>query len=165
MLKNCWNKLSKRTDDWGEIRMTIEDHLTLHPNWNLHPSNPNPDLTGLKDAYRYGEENYLDKTGQVRMEVNMVKAPVRNAPVIWATTSPSPTQIPIFDTDCEDTLNALGNCYTCNKPGHVRRDCRRKPKLKPKLRAAITEDREYNLAATTATRGAHGLGLQGTQEE
>ena len=81
MLKNCWNKLSKRTDDWGEIRMTIEDHLTLHPNWNLHPSNPNPDLTGLKDAYRYGEENYLDKTGQVRMEVNVVKAPVRNAPV------------------------------------------------------------------------------------
>ena len=22
-LKNCWNKLSKRTVDWGEIRVTI----------------------------------------------------------------------------------------------------------------------------------------------
>ena len=25
--------------------------------------------------------------------------------------------------DCEDTLNALGNCYACNKPRHAKRDC------------------------------------------
>ena len=25
MLKNCWNGVSKRTLDWGEIRVTIED--------------------------------------------------------------------------------------------------------------------------------------------
>ena len=69
MLKNCWNKLSKRTVDWGEIRVTIEDQLTVQRNWNLHPSNPNPDMTGLKDAYRSGEDNHLGKTGQVRMEI------------------------------------------------------------------------------------------------
>ena len=64
MLQNCWNKLSKRTIDWAEIRMTIEDQLNVLRNWNLHPSNPNLDMTGLKDAYRSGEENYLGKTGQ-----------------------------------------------------------------------------------------------------
>ena len=56
MLQNCWNELSKRTVDWAEIRMTIEDQLTVQRNWNLHPSNPNPDMTGLKDAYRSREE-------------------------------------------------------------------------------------------------------------
>ena len=25
MMKNCWNKLSKRTINWAEIRLTIED--------------------------------------------------------------------------------------------------------------------------------------------
>ena len=49
MLKSCWNKLSKRTVDWEEIRVTIENQLTVQRNWNLHPSNPNPDMTGLKD--------------------------------------------------------------------------------------------------------------------
>ena len=68
MLKNCWNELSKRTSDWGEER-----------NWNLHPSNPNPDITGLKDANRSGEDIHLGNTGQVRMKVNTVTAPVGNA--------------------------------------------------------------------------------------
>ena len=60
-------------------------------------------MTGLKDAYRSGEENYLGKTGQVRKEVKAVTA-------------------------------------------------QKKPELKPKLRAAITEDREEKLSALTATR-------------
>ena len=29
MLQNCWNMLSKRTGDWAEIRMTIENQLTV----------------------------------------------------------------------------------------------------------------------------------------
>ena len=45
MLKNYWNELSKRTVDWGEIRITIEDQLTVQRNWN-----PNPDMTGLKES-------------------------------------------------------------------------------------------------------------------
>ena len=49
MLQNCQNELSKRTADWAEIRMTIEDQLAVQRNWNLHPSNPNPDITELKD--------------------------------------------------------------------------------------------------------------------
>ena len=80
MLQNCWNKLSKRTLDWAEIRMTIEDQLTVQRNWNLHTSNPNPDMTGLRLQSR--EENYPGKTGQVRMEINAVTTPVQNAPAI-----------------------------------------------------------------------------------
>ena len=79
-------------------------------------------MTGLKDAYRSGEENFLGKTGQVRMEVNIVTAPVRNTPVIYATTNPALIHAPIFDTECEDTLNYLGNCYGCNKPKDIKRD-------------------------------------------
>ena len=90
--------------------MTTEDQLTIQRNWNLHPSNPNPDMNGLKETYRSGEENYLGKTGKVRMEVNAVTAPVRNASVIYATTFPAPIRAPIIDTECEDTLNYLGNC-------------------------------------------------------
>ena len=41
--------------------MAIEDQLTVQRNWNLHPSNPNPDMTGLKDPYRSGEDNHLVK--------------------------------------------------------------------------------------------------------
>ena len=25
--------------------------------------------------------------------------------------------------ECEDALNHLGNCYGCNKPGHLKRNC------------------------------------------
>ena len=57
MLQHCWNVLSKRTEDWAEIRM--------QRNWNLHPSNPNPDMTGLKDVYKSREDNYLGQTGQI----------------------------------------------------------------------------------------------------
>ena len=91
--------------------MTIKDQLTVQRNFNLHPSNPNPDMTGLKDAHRSREENYLGKTGQVRMEVKSVTAPVRITPVISATTNPALTRAPILDTECEDTLNYLGNCF------------------------------------------------------
>ena len=52
MLQHCWNVLSKRIEDWAEIRMTIEDQLTVQRNWNMHLSNPNPDRTGLKDSYK-----------------------------------------------------------------------------------------------------------------
>ena len=62
MLLHCWNVLSKRTEDWAEIRMTIE---TVQRHWNLHPNNPNPAMTGLKNAYNSREENYLGKTGQI----------------------------------------------------------------------------------------------------
>ena len=70
-MKSCWNELIKRTTDWAEIRMTIEDQLTVQRNWNLHPRNLNQDM---KDAYRSGEESHLGNTGQVRMDVNAITA-------------------------------------------------------------------------------------------
>ena len=32
MLQNFWNVLSKRTDDWAEIRINIEDHVAVRLN-------------------------------------------------------------------------------------------------------------------------------------
>ena len=34
MMRCCWNELSKKMTDWAEIRMTIEDQLTVQRNWN-----------------------------------------------------------------------------------------------------------------------------------
>ena len=65
ILPHCWKVLSKKTEDWAKIRMTIEDQLTVQRNWNLHPSNQTPDMTGLKDVYKSKEENYLCQTGQI----------------------------------------------------------------------------------------------------
>ena len=122
--------------------MTLEDQLTVQRNWNLHPNNPNPDMIGLKDTYKSGEESNLGKTGQVQSEINRVTNPVQKALVTYAATNPTPT----FVTECKDTLNLLGYCYGCNKPEHVKKDCRIKTELKPKLGAAITEDREEKLS-------------------
>ena len=80
-------------------------------------------MTVLKDVYRSGEESNLGKTGQVRMEIRTVTNPVRNDPVINTATNPTPTGTPTFVTECDDTINYLGNCYRCNKPRHVKRDC------------------------------------------
>ena len=70
MMKWCWNELSKKTTDWAEIRTTIEDQLTMQRNWNLHPRNPNPDMTRLKDKNQSGEGSHLGNIEQVGMEVN-----------------------------------------------------------------------------------------------
>ena len=73
--------------------MAIEDQLTFQRNWNLHPSNPNPDMTGLKDTYKSREES---KNGQIRMEINAVS-----------------NRVTITD-ECGCAMNHLGNCYGCN---------------------------------------------------
>ena len=112
MMKSCLNELSKRTTDWEEIWLIIEDQLTVQRNWNLHPRNPNPDMTGLKEAYWSGN------TRQVRIKVNMVTVPVMSTPIIYASASQAPTRTALVIGDCEDTLIALGNSYVCNKkPG------------------------------------------------
>ena len=63
-----------------------------------------------------GEENHLGYTGQVRMEVNAV-----TAPVIYAAVNQAPKRTAQVIGDCENTLNALGNCHACNKPRHAKR--------------------------------------------
>ena len=56
MIQQCWKVLSKRRENLAEIRMAIEDQLTVERYWNLHPSNSNPDLTGLKGVFKSREE-------------------------------------------------------------------------------------------------------------
>ena len=103
--------------------MTIEDQLTVQRNWNLQLNNPNPDMTGLKDAYKSREDSNLGKTGQIRMEIKDVTNPVKDAQGFYPATNPNPNTPITLVRECEDTLNHLGNCYGCNKPGYLKRDC------------------------------------------
>ena len=80
MMRCCWNELSKKSKDWAEIRMTIEDQLTVQWNWNLHPRNTN--------------------LGQVKMEVKVVTASVIYAPV-----NNIQTRAALVIKDFEDTVN------------------------------------------------------------
>ena len=121
MLQNCLNVLSKRTNDWADIRMTLENHLTVQRNWNLHPNNPNPDMMGLKDAYKSREDSNLGKTGQIRMEINAVTNPEQNSPIFYPATNPTSNMPVTLARECKVTLNHPGNCYSCNKPGHLKR--------------------------------------------
>ena len=73
-------------ENWGLDRYQL-NQLTVQRNWNLHPKNYTPDMTGLKDTYRSGENNHLGNTVKVRMEINVVRAPVMNTLVIYASTS------------------------------------------------------------------------------
>ena len=57
------------------------------------------------------------------MEVNTVSNQVQNAPVFYPTQNPTPNVLVTLARECEDTLNHLGNCYGCNKPGHLKRNC------------------------------------------
>ena len=161
MLQNCWNMLSKRTNDWAEIRMTIEDQLTVQRTWNLHPNNPNPDMTGLKDAYKSREESNLGKTEQIRMEINAVNKPEQNAPVFYHATNPTPNRTVTLATKCEDTLSHLGNCYDCNKPGHLKRDC--PEKTSTQAQARLEQDKERKLYVSTVIKRDTSPGSAGDQ--
>ena len=47
------------------------------------------------------------------MEVNAVTTPVMSALVIYAAANQAPTW----------TALVIGQCYDCNKPGHVKKNC------------------------------------------
>ena len=81
-------------------------------------------MTGLKDTYKLREENYLGKAGPLQMEVNAVNNQVQNTPAFHPTHIPT-QNVPItLARECEDKLNHLGNCYSCNSsPGHLKRNC------------------------------------------
>ena len=83
-------------------------------------------MTGLKDAYKSREESNLGKTGHIGMEINMVNQPEQIALVFYHATNPTPNRAVTLAEECEDTLNQLGNCYSCNKAGHLKRDCTEK---------------------------------------
>ena len=108
-------------------------------------------MTGLKDAYRSGEENYLGKTGQVRMEFNVVTAPVRNTsmqiPTLLRLEHPysirsvrtHSTTWGIVKGVTEKTQAQSSynrgqrrevTCFNCDKKGHMDRDCRGSKKNK-----------------------------------
>ena len=82
------------------------------------------------------------------MEVTAVTAPVMSTLVIHAAVNQAPTWTALVIVDCEDTLNALGNCYTCNKPRHVRRDCLEQTQAQMSYNRGLKRD----LAVTILTR-------------
>ena len=57
------------------------------------------------------------------MEINTVNNPVQNDPVLYLATNPTQSMLVTLTRECEDTLNRLGNCNSCNKLGHLKRDC------------------------------------------
>ena len=137
MLRSCCIVLSKRTDDWAEIRMAIEDQSTVQRNWNLHPNNPNPDMTGLKYVYKSREESSLGKTGQIRMKITAVSKPIT-----------------LVD-ECEVTLNHMGNCYGCNKPGHLKRDCTEKTSTQAQARSSFNRGQKKEVICFNCDKTGH----------
>ena len=73
------------------------------------------------------------------MELNAVTNPVQNAPVIYAATNPTLTGTPAFVTECEDTLNFLGNCYGCVAPPNYGR---RPPELSVTSSPSLKDESE-----------------------
>ena len=57
------------------------------------------------------------------MEVNAVSNQARNTLVSYPTHNLTPNILVILARECEDTLNHLGNCYVCIKPGLLKRNC------------------------------------------
>ena len=103
----------------------------------------------MKDAYlNRGEEYHLGNTGQLRMEVNVVTAPVMSDLVIYALFNNIQTRAALVIEDCENNLNAMGNCYFCNMPSHVKRDF---PAPRPE-RTTYNRGQRNELSATTVTR-------------
>ena len=70
------------------------------------------------------------------MEINEVTNLVQKSPVIYAATNLTLTGAPTFVTECQDTLNHLGNSYGCDKPGHVNRDCPEKNRTQTPARSS-----------------------------
>ena len=108
-------------------------------------------MTGLKDAYKSGGDHYLGNTGQIRMEVNAVSNQVQNVPSCHLQHPNTPSVPVTLDCKCEDTLNHLGNCYKCNKPGHLKRNCRKEIVRKLKQDQVVIEDLGRTLSVTTVT--------------
>ena len=63
-----------------------------------------------------------------------------STPVIYAAVNQTPTCTALVIADWEDTLNALDNCYTCNKPRHVKRDCPEQTNAQPSYNRGTKRD-------------------------
>ena len=89
------------------------------------------------------------------MDFNTVTTPVQNNPVIYATTNPTLTGTPQFVTECEDTLNYLGNCYGCNKPGHVKRDCLEKNRTQTQAQSSYNRGQKREVICFNCEMKGH----------
>ena len=61
----------------------------------------------------------VNKVTALVMSTLVMSTPVMSTPVNYAAVNQTPTWTALVITDCEDKLNALSNCYACNKPRHV----------------------------------------------
>ena len=111
--------------------------MTGRRNWNLHPNNPNPDMTGLKDAYKSKEKSNLGKTGQILMEINSVSNPVT------------------LTDECECKINHLGNCSGCNKLEHLKRDCTEKTSTQAPARSSSNRGQRKEVICFICDKTGH----------
>ena len=123
-------------------------------------------MTGLKEDYKSREENYLGKTGQIGMEVNKVNNQVQNALVFYPATNTTPNMPVTLARECEDTLNHLGNCYGCNKPGHLKRDCQERNSTQAQAQSSGTRGQRKEVICFKCDKTGHfARNCTGTEEE
>ena len=89
------------------------------------------------------------------MEINAVNKPEQNAPVFYHATNPTPNRTVTLATECEDTLNHLGNCYGCNKPGHLKRDCSEKTNTQAQARSSSNRKQRKEVICFNCDKTGH----------
>ena len=85
----------------------------------------------------------------------MVNKPEQNAPVFYHATNPTPNRTVTLATECEDTLNHLGNCYGCNKPGHLKRDCSEKTNTQAQARSSSNRKQRKEVICFNCDKTGH----------
>ena len=119
------------------------------------PKQPKPRHEGTEGLLQSGEDSNLGKTGQMRMEINVVTIPVQNNTVFYPATNPTPNMLITLVRECEDALNHLGNCYSCNKPGHLKKDCPERNNTQAQTRSSNSRGQRREVICFNCDKTGH----------
>ena len=89
------------------------------------------------------------------MEINTVNKQEQNAPMFCNATNPTPNRAVILAAEIEDTLNHLGNCYGCTKPGHLKRDCTEKTSTQAQARSSFNRGQKKEVICFNCDKTGH----------